>query len=105
MIIIKLIMSIFFLSLANFCLPHLIEKHDLLKKKQQNTNVKAKSLQGLAVDNEIPQGGQQGAPSYQAKNLQEEEVVEKQDTSGEQRPPHVSQRLGLVCTCKHSHSS
>lgn len=100
MIITKLIMSIFFKLLAN-CLPHLTEKHDL---SEQKTNVKAKSLQGLAADNEIPQGGQQGAPSYQAKNLQEEEVVEKQDASGEQRPPHVSQGLGLVCTCKQSHS-
>lgn len=36
--------------------------------------------------------------SRQAQNLQEEEVVEEQDASGEQCPPHVSQRLRFVHT-------
>lgn len=49
---------------------------------------------------EVPPDGQQRAPSYQAKDLQEEEMVEEQDASGKQRPPHVSQRLRLVHTCK-----
>lgn len=34
----------------------------------------------------------------QAKDLQEDEVVEEQDAVGEQRPPHVPQRLGPVRT-------
>lgn len=34
--------------------------------------------------------------SRQAKYLQEEEVIEEQDAVGEQRPPHVPQRLRLV---------
>lgn len=34
--------------------------------------------------------------SHQAKELQEEEVIEEQDAGGEQCPPHVPQRLGLV---------
>lgn len=43
--------------------------------------------------------GQQRATSYQAKKLQEDEVIDKQDAVGEQRPPHVTQRLGLVNAC------
>lgn len=43
--------------------------------------------------------GQQGATSYQAKKLQEDEVINKQDAVGKQRPPHVTQRLGLVNAC------
>jgi len=48
----------------------------------------------------VPGNGQQRAQSYQAEDLQEEEVVEEQDAGGEQRPPHVPQRLRLVHTCR-----
>lgn len=43
--------------------------------------------------------GQQRATSYQAKKLQEEEVIYEQDAVGKQRPPHVTQRFGLVNAC------
>lgn len=43
--------------------------------------------------------GQQRATSYQAKKLQEEEVIDEQDAVGKQGPPHVTQRFGLVNAC------
>lgn len=43
--------------------------------------------------------GQQRATSYQAKKLQEGEVIDEQDAVGKQRPPHVTQGLGLVNAC------
>ena len=49
---------------------------------------------------EIPRNGQQRAPSYQAKALQEDEVIEEEDAGGEQRPPHVPQRFRLVHSCR-----
>lgn len=47
---------------------------------------------------------QQGALSYQAEQLQEHKVIEEQDASGEQCPPHVPQRLRFVHTCREKHS-
>ena len=41
-----------------------------------------------------------GRVSYQAQALQEKEVIEKQDASGEECPPHVPQRLWLVHACR-----
>lgn len=43
--------------------------------------------------------GQQRATSYQAKKLQEDEVIDEQDAVGKERPPHVTQGLGLVNAC------
>lgn len=41
--------------------------------------------------------------SRQAKELQEGEVIEEQDACREHSPPHISQRLRLVHTCKKKH--
>lgn len=41
--------------------------------------------------------------SYQAEELQEDEVIEEQDAVGEQRPPHVAQRFRLVDACGEKH--
>lgn len=41
----------------------------------------------------------QRAPSYQTQTLQEGEVIEEEGAIGEERPPHVPQRLRLVHTC------
>lgn len=48
----------------------------------------------------VPRNGQQGAPSYQAKELQEDEMIEEHDAIRQQRPPHVPHRLRLVGTWK-----
>lgn len=37
--------------------------------------------------------------SYQAEELQEDEVIQEEDAVGKQCPPHVAQRLRLVDTC------
>lgn len=44
----------------------------------------------------------QGALAYQAKGLQENEVIEEENAGGEQRPPHVSQRFRLVDACEQT---
>lgn len=41
--------------------------------------------------------------SYQAEELQEDEVIQEEDAVGKQRPPHVAQRLRLVDTCREKH--
>lgn len=41
--------------------------------------------------------------SYQAEELQEDEVIQEEDAIGKQRPPHVAQRLRLVDTCGEKH--
>lgn len=45
---------------------------------------------------EVARSGQQGAPYYQAKELQEDEVIEEHDAVGQQRPPHVPHRFRLI---------
>lgn len=47
---------------------------------------------------EMSRNSQKMALSYQTKDLQEDEVIEEEDPGGEERPPHVTQRLGLVHT-------
>ena len=48
----------------------------------------------------VQRGSSRGRVSYQAQALQEQEVIEKQDASGEECPPHVPQRLWLVHACR-----
>lgn len=45
---------------------------------------------------EVPRSGQQGALSYQAKELQEDEMIEEHDAIWQQRPPHVPHRFRLI---------
>lgn len=46
----------------------------------------------------VPRSDQQRALSYQAKDLQENEMIEEHDAIRQQRPPHVPHRLRLIGT-------
>lgn len=52
---------------------------------------------------EVLRLGQQRTLSYQAKELQEDEVIEEHDAIWQQRPPHVPHRFRLIDTCKARH--
>lgn len=67
---------------------------------KEATDVRADTNAGPLSSSEVSCNAQQRAPSYQAKDLQEEEVVEEEDAGGENGPPHVPERLRLVNTCK-----
>lgn len=60
-------------------------------------------LDGEITCCEISRNAQQRAPSHQAKELQEDEVIEEQRAVGKQRPPHVPQRFRLVHACREKH--